>query len=457
LAQNVVRDGVAKIANDFNAHDGALVSLDPKTGEVLAMVGAWNTADESVNRRNLAYEQRQPGSTIKLFTYTTAIASRQFTMTTPIVDAPVTYQLGPGGGTYSPKNYDHSFHGTCQLQRCLGNSFNVPAVKTEAKVGIPMITDLEIAAGLRSLGQNCPNVYPPASNRPGPLQYAATLGGLACGITPLELADGVATIADMGVQHDPTPVVRITDRSSGKVVYAHDPKREGRRVIPADVAFIMAEITSNDHNRYTEFGPNGDLTLKDRRVSAKTGTTENFSSNWTVGWTPQLVGVVFVANPNGSCLKGEDYAKMGHILASRHSDVDVYNYSFSADEVRQSGLQPLPPPCGPLRGSTGITGAAPIWNGYMRQALVGYPKDWYTKPADVISDGHGDDADFFLPGTQSQSSCYYYAPAPDPSSACSYSGTSPPPPPPSPLPATGGPPPQPPPAPPPTNTPKPHG
>jgi membrane peptidoglycan carboxypeptidase len=456
LAQNSLRDGVAKIAKDRNAHDGALVSIDPKTGEVLAMVGAWNPDDKSVNQRNLAYEQRQPGSTIKLFTYTTAIASRQLTMTTPILDAPVTYHLGPSDN-YSPHNYDQSYHGTCQLQKCLGNSFNVPAVKTEVKVGIPMITDLEIAAGLRSLGQDCPNTNPIVSNRPLPTQYAATLGGLACGITPLELADGVATIADMGIHHDPTPVIRIVERGSGTVKYAHDAQREGRRVIPQDVAFIMAEITSNDHNRYAEFGPNGDLTLKDRRVSAKTGTTEYFSSNWTVGWTPDLVGVVFVANPDASCLRGQDYTKLANVLARRNSGIDPGSYPFTADEIRSYGLQPLPPPCGPLHGSTGITGAAPIWNAYMSKALAGTPKHWYTKPADVVAEGTGDDANFFLAGTQA--ACYYYAPQPDPNNICTYSGTTPPTPTPgaqpSPTPGPGGPPGEPPtPAPPPT--PKPH-
>ena len=422
LAQKSLQNGVSAIAKQYNAHDGALVSLDPKSGEVLAMVGAWNPDDTTVNDRNLAYERRQPGSTIKLFTYTSAIASRQFTMTTSILDAPVTYNLG-AGQSYSPHNYDQRYHGVCQLQRCLGNSFNVPAVKTEAKVGIPMITDLEIAAGLKSLGQDCPNTNPPVSNRPSPIQYAATLGGLACGITPLELADGVATIANMGVQHDPTPVVKITERTTGKVKFADDPQTTGRRVIPKDVAFIMAEITSDDRNRYAEFGPNGDLTLKDRRVSAKTGTTENFSSNWTVGWTPDLVGVVFVANPNPSCLRGQDYGAMRSALARRHSDIDVNQYNFTADEVKSYGLKPLPGPCGPLQGSTGITGAAPIWNAYMKQALANTPKHWYTKPADVIAEGSGDDANFFLPGTQA--ACYYYAPQADPNNICTYSGTAP--------------------------------
>lgn len=411
LAQDAVTKGVAAIDPKDNAHDGALVSMDPKTGEILAMVGSSNPDDKTINIRNLAYEPRQPGSTIKLFTYTAAIASRQFTMTTPILDAPISLPAQPK--PYTPLNYDRQWHGTCQLQQCLGNSFNVPAVKVEVKVGIPLITDLEIATGLKELAD--------PGSRPWATLWPATLGGIPNGISPLELADGVSTIADLGVQHDPVPVTRITGRTDHKVIYAHDPLLTGRQVVPADVAFIMNEITSNDHNRYREFGPSSMLTLKDRRVSAKTGTTENFSSNWTVGWTPDLVSVVFVGNPNQSCLNGEkDAAALQALLRRRGDKTNVSDTVFTAAEVKGYGFTPLPPPCGPLEYSTGITGAAPIWNQYMKTALANTPKHWYTKPADVIGSSKSDDGDFFLPGTQAP--CYYYAPEADPNNYCTYSG-----------------------------------
>ncbi len=425
LAEKTLRDGVASISKQYNAHDGALVSLDPKTGDVLAVVGNANPTDPLVNDRNIALEQRQPGSTIKLFTYTAAIASREFTMTTPIVDGPITLKDGSAGG-YSPKNYDHSFHGTCQLQTCLGNSFNIPAVKVEAKVGIPFITDLEIAAGLKSLTSSCGN-NPPRPNRPAPNQYSATLGGLTCGLTPLEMADGVATIADGGIEHDPTPVSHIVQHGGTKTIWAQDPAKNGRRVIPENVAYIMSEITSNDRNRYQEFGPNGPLTLPDRRVSAKTGTTENFVLNWTVGWTPNLVGVVVVGNLWSSCLNPAD---------SGHRGVDP-SQEYTAADVTAFGLKPINGECGPLQGSTGITGAAPIWHSYMAAATANQPKGWYTRPADIVAQGSGDNANFFIPGTET--TCYYYAPQPDPNNACQYSGTAPPAPKPTPSPSPGAP------------------
>jgi membrane peptidoglycan carboxypeptidase len=426
IAEKSVHDGIQKIYDRFNAHDGALVSMDPRNGAVVAMVGAWDPNNSGVGQLNMATRPLQPGSTIKVFTYSTAIATRKFTMTTPVVDGPVRLDDGSNSG-YSPKNYDHSYHGVCPLMRCLGNSYNIPAVKVEAAVGIPTITDLEIAAGLTSLKD--------PKNRPKPNQFAATLGGLTYGVSPLEMATGISTIADMGVHHEATPVLRVTD-AGGKVLYALDAKDQGHRVIPANVAFIISEITSNDSNRYAAFGPHGDLTLPDRRVSAKTGTTEFFSANWTLGWTPTLVNVVWVGNPSGSCLKPSDRnnptvrARLGSSLDDPLSPADLSHY----------GLTPKDDHCGHLEGSTGITGAAPIWHSYMSQALADSPKDWYPRPNDVTATGPGDDAVFYLPGTTGPppetanataggaspegTGCYYYGPAPDPSNPCRYVGQS---------------------------------
>jgi membrane peptidoglycan carboxypeptidase len=421
VAERSVRDGITKIYDRYNAHDAALVSMDPRNGAVVAMVGAWDPNNPGVGQLNMATRPLQPGSTIKVFTYSAALATRRFTMTTPVVDGPVRLDDGSQNG-YSPKNYDHSFHGVCALARCLGNSYNIPAVKVEAAVGIPTITDLEIAAGLTSLSS--------PKNRPKPNQFAATLGGLTYGVSPLEMADGISTIANMGVHHDATPVVRMTD-AQGKVLYALDPKDQGHRAIPANVAYIISQITSNDSNRYSAFGPHGDLTLPDRRVSAKTGTTEFFSANWTLGWTPYLDTVVWVGNPSGSCLRPSDRAnpkvreKLGDSLDDPLSPADLSHY----------GLTPKDDHCGHLEGSTGITGAAPIWHAYMNDALADQPKDWYPRPNDIVATGPGDDTTFYLPGTTGPppstgnpsiagGGCYYYGPAPDPSSPCRYVGTT---------------------------------
>lgn len=423
-AQTSLHNGIAAIRAAHNAKDGAVVNIDPRTGKVLAIVGAWDHADPDDGQTDMALQGRSPGSTIKLFTYSAAIASHLFTIQTPILDAPVHLKAGDGG-TYSPLNYDRKYHGTCALKVCFGNSFNIPAVKVEAAVGIPYITNLEIAAGLTSLAD--------PANRPGPQSYSATLGGVL--VTPLELADGAATLADLGVHHDPSPVDHIVDRTSGRTIFQLNPATTARQVIPQNVAFIIDEITSNDSNRVVEFGPHSDLTLPDRRVSAKTGTAEFFLDNWTVGWTPDIVTAVWVGNPFNSCLKGADRGTMQAAI-SRGNMVytgQTVDDPFSPVDLAHYHLQPLNGACGHLDNSSGITGAAPIWNADMKADVAGTKADWYTPPKNVIQVGSGDNADWFLPGTVSQAPpCYYYgsptaAPPTGARAACVYGGVTGPP------------------------------
>ena len=401
-AESALQSGITAIRSK-NANDGAVVSLDPNTGGVLAMVGAANYQDPGTGQLNMAIRPRQPGSTIKLFTYSAAIASRKFTMTTPILDAPITFTPpSPGAPSYTPNNYDLLFHGVCQLKVCFGNSLNVPAVKTEVATGIEYITDVEIAAGLSSLTQCAMVSGVERCNRPGPYDYAATLGSLTFGVTPLDLADGAATIADMGVHHDPAPITKIIDALSSQTIWSYDPAAVARQVIPADVAFIISEITSNDANRQAEFGPHGDLTLGTRRVSAKTGTTDDFTDNWTVGWTPQITTAVWVGNPTPSCLRPQDAPILAAAIQKRGIlyKGQAINDPYSPQDLAHYGITtPINDHCGHLVGSTGITGAAPIWHKFMTDALNGAPQVWYTKPADVIENGTGDNGDFYLPGT----------------------------------------------------------
>ena len=430
-AEKSLHDGIAKIRSAHNAKDGAIVNIDPKTGKVLALVGTWDYNDPEIGQVNMALRQRSPGSAIKLFTYSAAIASHLYTMTTPVLDAPVHLSPGPGQPVYSPLDYDRRWHGICEVKSCLGNSLNVPAVKVEAAVGIPFITNLEIAAGITSYA----SPYQPAGDRPGPTDYSATLGGFP--VTPLELADGAATIADLGVHHDPSPVDHIIDRTSGSTIFTLNPDSTARRVVPENVAFIIDEITSNDANRVMDFGAHGDLTLGTRRVSAKTGTAEFLLDNWTVGWTPDVVSTVWVGNPYDSCLKASDMAAMsraiarGNILYSGQDVTDPY----SPEDLAHYGMKPLNNSCGHLDNSSGITGAAPIWNADMRAVLAGTKADWYTVPKDVIQVGSGDNANFFLPGTQNAGNpgggCSYWGPSALPVPVglppdCQYTGTSPP-------------------------------
>ena len=329
--------------------DGALVSLDPQTGAVLAMTGSANYSSTVYGQDNLAIMERQPGSTMKLFTYTDAIASRQYTMTTQISDETLTLD------GWTPKDYEgySAGLGFCELEYCLGNSLNLPAVRTEYAIGVLPVANLAVDAGVTLLQ---------GANFPSSTEYSFTLGTF--GVSPLDLADGAATIADLGVHHAPAPVVKITNAATGATVWSYNAEANATRVVPENVAYVMDETLSNNNFRQPEFGYYDKLTLPDNRpVSAKTGTSGsgyNNYDNWTVGWTPTILTAVWVGDPQG--------------------------------EESKYGLSPYV--------TSGLTGAAPIWQTYMEGVTNGTPVQWYAQPSDVYEAGGA----WYLPGTGPDSS-----------------------------------------------------
>jgi membrane peptidoglycan carboxypeptidase len=339
LAERVVHDQIAQKGNYYNFHDAALVSMDPKTGEILAMVGGDNY-NRPGGQINMADSPRQPGSSFKLFTYTAAIESRKVNMITPILDAPMVFPIyggNDGFAPFAPLNYDLRFHGTLPLKMAMGNSLNIPAIKTELYIGIPAVLSAARRMGVTHLNQPDDSYF-----------MSLTLGGYA--VTPVDMVTGASTLATLGVRHMPAPVLAIRD-AQGRMLYTYDSARNAYRAVSPQVAFIIDSIISDDRNRCMEFGCNGDLTLPGRHVGAKTGTTQSFRDNWTVGFTPSLATAVWVGNPDNTPLN---------------------------------------------HNSTGIVGAAPIWHRFMQLALAAHPDEWYVKPAGVDQVG----GNYFLPGTE---------------------------------------------------------
>ncbi len=338
-AEGIVRDQIAGVGTFYNFHDAALVSMDPKTGEVLAMVGG-DDYNRPGGQINMAVSPRQPGSSFKIFTYTAAIESRLVNMLTPILDEPLVFPLGAGEDglkPYAPQNYDRRFHGVLPLKMAMGNSLNIPAIKVELRIGIPAVLSAARRMGVTSLTQD-DDYY----------GTSLTLGGYA--VPLIDMATGASTLATLGMRHNPAPILKIDD-GLGRPVFTYDPKKNETRAIDPQVAFIIASIMADDRNRCLEFGCHGDLTLPGRHVAAKTGTTQDFRDNWTVGFTPSLATAVWVGNP--------DYVPLSH-------------------------------------NSTGIVGAAPIWHRFMQTALASIPDEWYGIPAGVDQVG----GNYFLPGTE---------------------------------------------------------
>src|SRR5207244_6598628 len=162
MAEQVVREQIAAKGDFYNFHDAALVSMNPKTGEVLAMVGGDNY-NRPGGQFNLAYDvPRPPGSSFKIFTYTAAIESRKVNMLSPVLDDPMVFPTGGDGpgfvsgfAKYVPLNYDRRFHGTLPLKMAMGNSLNIPPLKGQCGTGIPAVVDMASRLGLTCLGQPC--------------------------------------------------------------------------------------------------------------------------------------------------------------------------------------------------------------------------------------------------------------------------------------------------------------
>jgi len=353
VAQRDVSQNIANL-RWRNVTQGALVALDPTTNAIVAMVGSANPTRNGGQYNLAVWPPRNPGSSMKIYTYTAAIASKKFTMTTPIRDSRMVVYAPE---KWVPRNYDGRFHGTCQLQVCMGNSLNIPAVKVELSVGVRNVVNMARLMGAPPYQQHGvdANGYPvfttnDALNTYGP---SLTLGGY--GETPLQMATGASVLATQGILRLPYAYSLIT-KQSGALVYKHqvDP---GKRVLDARVAFIMQQIMSNDNNRAMIFGRNSLLTLPGRKVAVKTGTSDSFADAWTVGFTPHLVTAVWGGNPDWRM-------KM-------------------------------------TKGSDSYFIAAPMWHRFMQDALtyLHRPNEWYSQPAGLIrTTCHGQVA-WYLPGT----------------------------------------------------------
>lgn len=375
-AEKAVVDGVNE-SRWRNVSQGAMTAIDPRTGAVLAMVGS---ADQSSHggQYNMAVQPRNPGSSMKIYNYTAAIASGKYAMSTMIPDTPLVINQGYGEPPWQPKNYDLRYHGTCQLQQCMGNSLNVPAVKVEITIGVDRVVDMARRMGAPPFARHPQpdgsDLYttddPPSSFGP-----SLTLGGY--GETTLQMASGAATLGAQGLYHQPFGITSI-DASDGTQILRHDPAQGAAQVIDPKVAYIMEQIMSNDQNRALIFGRNTPLVLDGRRAGAKTGTTDGWTDAWTVGYTPSLASAFWFGNTN--------FASM-------------------------------------VNGSDGVFVAAPPWHQFMQSALdtLKAPADeWFAEPPGLGHATVGGEPVWLLPGTSANQPMpplppYAHSSAPTPS------------------------------------------
>lgn len=331
-AQQAVTRRLNLIASEHNAHDAAVVSIDPRDGEILAMIGSADPNNALIDGAyNVALAARQPGSAIKPFTYIAALdrwsphaRNLHLTAATLLDDVPTTFYTREGT-PYQPQDYDQRFLGRVPLRVALGSSLNVPAVETLERVGAARMLATAHAAGITTMNQ--PDRYGPA----------LTLGGGE--VTLLDLTSAYGTIAAGGFRAAAHALLSVTD-ASGHTLYAPSPSPVTEAFGPRgpQLAALMTNILADDGARLPAFGAGSVLVLPDRPAAVKTGTTTNWHDNWTVGYTPDLVTGVWVGNADNAAM------------------VDI----------------------------SGITGAAPIWHDVMEAALRGVAPKGFTLPSGMV-------------------------------------------------------------------------
>jgi penicillin-binding protein 1C len=280
IAEEEVRKYVDALA-DRNVTNGALVALDVKTGQILAMVGSKDFRNEDIaGQVNMAISPRQPGSTIKPLTYLTTFEQLDWTPSTLIMDIPVEYP-DYAGNVYAPQNYDEKFHGPVSVRVALANSYNIPPVKALELVGVEALKEMAARLGITSLTRD-------------DYGLALTLGS---GEVPLlEMTGAYQAMANQGRRVPPTAILQITD-SFGRVI--EPPRPQSRQVLQEAHAYLITHILADNEARSRSVGPNSALRLS-RPAAAKTGTTTDFRDNWTIGYTPNIVAGVWVGNADRS-------------------------------------------------------------------------------------------------------------------------------------------------------------
>ena len=261
---------------------GAIISIDPKTGHILAMVGG--RGQDSFNRASMAV--RQPGSAFKPFVYMTAM-EHDMTPDTIMEDKKVEY------GGWSPHNADNSYQGRMPLWKALALSVNTVAVQLADKVGPSNVIANAKKLGITTLVEDgSPNDDNLAS---------AALGGLTKGVTPLEMAAAYGAFANKGVYIKPTAIVKILDRN-GNVLEDNSSDVQKTQVMSEKTAYEMTSMLEGVIARGT-----GTAASIGRPAAGKTGTTDDNHDAWFIGYTPDIVTAVWVGDDTGSQSLGEIY------------------------------------------------------------------------------------------------------------------------------------------------------
>ncbi len=324
IAEQAVRDYADKNASTYRANNAALVAADPRTGQILAMVGSKDyfgkaTPAGCISGKNCTFEGnfnvatalRQPGSSFKPYVYLTAF-EKGFTPETNIWDVDTNFST-VDGQIYDPKNYDGQNRGLLQMKNALAMSLNVPAVKTLYLAGIKNSIDTAHKMGITTL------------NDPSRYGLSLVLGGGE--VTLIDHVNAFSTFATGGIHHNQSTILKVED-GSGKILEEYKPD-EGTRAVEEKYVAMIDYILSTNDLRAPVFGTNNPLRFDDRPVAAKTGTTNDWHDGWTVGYTPSLVAGVWTGNNDNSVMaKGADGSYVASPIWREFMQKSLQNYNI---------------------------------------------------------------------------------------------------------------------------------
>lgn len=345
IAENAVVVGAQKnlVRGATNA---ALVAVDPKSGDILSMVGSKNFFDTSIDGQvNIATSLQQPGSSFKPFAYAAAF-EKGYQPETKILDAPTDFGPDGSGRDYIPRNYDGKFHGLLSMRETLSQSLNIPAIKTLYLAGIDYTIDLAHKMGITTLNDR--------------QKYGLSLVIGGGDVKLLDMASAFSVFANDGVRNPARSVISISD-TRGNVVQKDE--LNPVRVLDQQIARKIDSILSDNKARTPIFGAHSPLIMDDGRpIAAKTGTTQEFRDAWTVGFTPQIAVGVWAGNNDNRPMKD---------------------------------------------GSDGVFVAAPIWHDFMTQVLAGKPTEQFIAYDGYGQNNPTRLADASFAGNMTQKITYY--------------------------------------------------
>ncbi len=306
-AEQIVKDGALKNEKDWNGSNAGLVAIDPKTGQILTMVGSRDYFDKKIDGNfNVATANRQPGSSFKPFIYATAF-NKGFTPDSVLFDLPTEFQTTcdaygralPGhnqNDCYMPQDYDNKYRGPMKLRDALAQSINIPAVKLFYLAGLKDSLKTAEDMGISTLSDSS--------------RYGLTLVIGGGEVSLLDMTSAYGVFANDGTRNPYTGILSVED-SSGKILEQYSPNPKD--VLPKNTALTISDVLSDNTARVPTFGQNSPLFVPGRQVAAKTGTTNSNKDAWTIGYTPSIAVGVWVGNNDNKPMKKGGSAMAGPI------------------------------------------------------------------------------------------------------------------------------------------------